>query len=98
MCLRSTDAQLVISLLSLCVGATGATALSEDALKVVVISASGGGSSALAEAGSLWAWGNSGLTRVQPRNSPLKISGPQQFGRFAAGSEHTLGIKADGTL
>ena len=62
------------------------------------ISASGGASYALAEDGSLWAWGNSGLTPVQPRKSPLKIGGLQQFTRFAAGNEHALGIMADGTL
>ncbi len=54
--------------------------------------------------GALWGWGDDGSGQVgnsdenESENSPLPVEGDIDWMKIAAGGNHNLGIKADGTL
>jgi alpha-tubulin suppressor-like RCC1 family protein len=64
-----------------------------------------GHSLALKNDGTLWAWGyngsgqlGDGTTTWEPRNTPVQVSGLSDVKAVAAGWDHNLALKNDGTL
>lgn len=68
------------------------------AVKPVALVAPVNASFALAEDGSLWAWGDTALLPNQPGKSPAKLTGLPAFTKMAASDGHVLAIQAGGTL
>jgi alpha-tubulin suppressor-like RCC1 family protein len=78
-------------------------AQSKNPLKIIAIAAGRKHTLALADDGTVWAWGNSGRGQLGngafgKSNQPVKVIGLQNVIAIAAGDSHSIALKKDGTV